>query len=617
MCGISLIIDKNNNPVEESQIRLMNDKVIHRGPDDEGYYHGKNFAFGHRRLCILDLTQAGHQPMIRDNYCINYNGEIYNYLELIEELKGLGHIFKSHADTEVLLPSIWEWGTEAFSKFNGMWAFMLYDAAEQEIILCRDRFGVKPLYYTHTGDFFLAASEIKQFTALSAFHPVLNKEATANFLAEGWLNYSEQTFFEGVYELRPGHYMKYNLATHEITIRQWYDLIKEIPQQEVTEQEAIKQVNHLLTDSIRLRMRADVNVGSCLSGGVDSSSIVSIIHDKEFASENFITITSCYTDQQYDEQEFSDEVSRQTGYKSAKVFPELDRLFDDGHLDQMIYHHDQPFSGASHYSEFSVFNEARKNGVIVLLDGQGSDEYFCGYDEFFVTYIQALLKKGKFRQALSNLRYKTNLENESLGAQLKGFFRAKYWYPSLLLIKKIIGKTKYPWLRKEWRTFTNKKLMNFDADNIRDLSIQQIIYSSLPYQLHSADRNSMSFSLEVREPFMDYRLIEYVISLPDRFKIKKGYSKYILREAITILPDNVKYRKHKMGFVAPDKTWILNNKERMRDQLVDAIQQMKIFSDELLKRFDLFTQGKLGYEPIYFRAISLNHFCKIFKMQTS
>ncbi len=615
MCGISLIINKKDVPVEDSLILAMNNKVIHRGPDDEGFYHGQNFAFGHRRLCILDLSSAGHQPMLRDNYCINYNGEIYNYLELIEELKKEGHRFKSHSDTEVLAPAYQSWGTNAFSRFNGMWAFMIYDKAKQEIIICRDRFGVKPIYYTQTKDFFLAASEIKQFTSIPGFKPKLNKTVAINFLTKGWLNYSEQTFFDGVHEIRPGHFMKYDLKTHESTIHQWYSLDHPGIRNQDSKKEAIENVHTLLADSIYLRMRADVPVGSCLSGGIDSSSIVSFIHDHGMANGSFKTITSCYNDKEYDEQEFSDIVSNKSGFEPVKIYPDLDKLLDENHLDQMIYSHDQPFSGASHYSEYNVFKAARDNGVVVLLDGQGSDEYFCGYDEHFTVYLKSLLRKGKLRKTWQNLRFKSNLLQTRIWSQWKQFLLSAYGYPLLKLAKRVIGKSEFTWLNASWQEQADKYGKDFDARNIRELSIQELSYSSLPYQLHSADRNSMHFSLEVREPFMDYRLIEYVVGLPDDYKINKGYSKYVLREAMTALPAEVKNRNHKMGFVAPDKPWVLKNQKRIRMELEEAIQNTGIFSEELLARFDLFTQNKLGYEPIYFRAMALNRFCKIFKME--
>src|ERR1700730_14712764 len=209
MCGISIAINTSNKEVSEGLIRSMNDKVMHRGPDDEGYYHGENFALGHRRLSILDLSIAGHQPMQRKDFWIVYNGEVYNYVELKEELKQLGYSFKTGTDTEVMLAAYEQWGVGAFAKFNGMWAFALYDAGQKEIVFCRDHFGIKPLYFIKTGNWFLAGSEIKQFTTLPDFVPVLNKTIAVNFLASGLLNYSDQTFFEGVNELRPGHYLKY------------------------------------------------------------------------------------------------------------------------------------------------------------------------------------------------------------------------------------------------------------------------------------------------------------------------------------------------------------------------------------------------------------------------
>jgi len=615
MCGISLIVSKKNNIIEELPIRNMNNKARHRGPDDEGYYFGKNFAFGHTRLSIIDLSQAGHQPMMRDNYCIIYNGEIYNYIELIEELKQLGHIFKTHSDTEVIFPAYWEWGIDAFHKFNGMWAFVIYDAARQEIILCRDRFGVKPLFYTTVGDFFLAGSEIKQFTVFDGFKPVLNKKVAVNFLAKGWLNYSDETFFEGVYALKPGHFMIYDLRTHKIKIRKWYDLRKRVKSTNDKELIATKKVHDLLSDSVKLRMRADVQVGSCLSGGIDSSSIVSLIHENKLTNNRFATITSCYADKEYDEQQYSDLISRQTGYESIKVYPELDQLFDENHFNTIIYHHDQPFGTASHYSEFSVFKAARQNKMTVLIDGQGADEYFFGYDEFFTNYISEMLRNGRWRTAWRTVLEKANMKNTGISTQWKEYLRTILWHPLQKNIKRVIGKSDFPFFNDNWREIASRKIKKFSAKNLRGLSIQQVQYSSLPYQLHSADRNSMMFSLEVREPFMDYRLVEYAIGLPAIYKIKNGYSKYILRQAITEMPERIRLRHDKMGFVAPEIPWMIQNKERVRKELEEAITNTGVFSKQLLTRFDNFISGELGYESIYFRAITFNRFCKIFKLK--
>ncbi len=211
MCGISLIISKLNKAVSAEQIKQMTDKVSHRGPDGEGYYHGQNFAMGHRRLSIIDLSDAGIQPFRRGYDYIIFNGMIFNYLELKKELILLGHDFYTHTDTEVLLVACQQWGIEAFKKLNGMWAFAWYRAKSNDIFLCRDYFGIKPMYYTATQDYFVAASEIKQFCSLPGFNPALNKRTAVNFLVSGWLNYSEETFFEGVKELKAGHYMVYDL----------------------------------------------------------------------------------------------------------------------------------------------------------------------------------------------------------------------------------------------------------------------------------------------------------------------------------------------------------------------------------------------------------------------
>ena len=615
MCGISVAINRTNKPVSRELIKQMNDKVLHRGPDDEGYFFGGNFAFGHRRLSIIDLSQAGHQPMQRKHFWIVYNGEVYNYVELRDELISLGHFFQTTSDTEVILAAYEQWGTSAFSRFNGMWAFAIYDSIKKEIIFCRDHFGIKPLYYTKTSNWFLAGSEIKQFTALDEFKPVLNKKVTANFLVNGLLNYSDETFFEGVHEVRPGHYLHYDLTSHQVKVHQWYDLEAASKKAQDSFEVAVPKLRDLFCHSVRIRMRSDVRVGSCLSGGLDSSSIVGVIHGEQMANADFATITSCYHDKRYDEQHYSDEVIKQTGFRSLKVYPDLNHLLDEGDLDKMLYHQDQPFSTASHYSEFKVFQKARENGMIVMQDGQGSDEYLCGYGEFFVTRMKELIRAFKWGEAFHLLKQKAAHKQTDGWVEFRSFIRTAYIFGIKMKLKKIIGRSEYPWLSKNWRTIADAAMVNLGKDTIRDLSIAEINHSSIPYQLHSEDRNSMMFSIESRLPFLDHRLVEYVIGLPSSFKIRDGYTKAVLRAAITELPDSIKMRKDKMGFVAPDADWVRENKDRVRADLTAIVASTDIFSEELLNRFDKFIEGKLGYEPVYFRAMTFNRFCKIFKMK--
>jgi asparagine synthase (glutamine-hydrolysing) len=615
MCGISIVINTKGNSIDDKLIRLVNDRVSHRGPDDEGFYFENNFAFGHRRLSIIDLSKAGHQPMIRGSFCITYNGEIYNYIELRQQLKVLGYEFVSESDTEVILAAYQQWGIESFKKFNGMWAFAIYDATKNEILFCRDHFGIKPLYYTSTGSFFLAGSEIKQFTVVNEFTPLLNKAVAANFLVHGLLNYSEQTFFDGVNELRPGHFLRYNLTTHKHEITRWYNLADESVPTRPTYSEAVKNFSNLFRDSVRIRMRSDVRVGSCLSGGLDSSSIVSVVHSEELANKDFATITSCYNDKRYDEQIFSDAVSRQTGFRTVKVFPDLNNLFDAGDLDKMIYHQDQPFSGASHYSEFKVFQSARTEKIIVMQDGQGSDEFLCGYGEFYLAYVKELLLAFKWIKIASLIKEKSFYRGTSQLQEIRLLLRSAIEPLLLPIIKRVLNKREYPWLSAKWSTIVNSALVNFNGGNIRELSLKEIQHSSIPYQLHSEDRNSMLFSVESRLPFLDHRLVEYCISLPSEYKIRNSFTKAVLRDAIKELPESIKYRRDKMGFAAPDLRWMKENKERIRQDLESAVISTGIFSGELLNRFDRFVNGELEYEAIYFRAMTLNRFCKLFNIE--
>lgn len=615
MCGISLIISKNNYAVSEEQIRAMNDAVAHRGPDGEGFHFGSNFAMGHRRLSIVDLSDAGLQPMKRRDDYIIFNGMIYNYLELKKELVQAGYTFYTQTDTEVLLVACQHWGLDVFRKLNGMWAFSWYRANKNQIVLCRDYFGIKPLYYTSNKDFFAASSEIKQFLALPGFTPSLNKNIAVNFLVNGFLNYSENTFFKGVKELRGGHYMVYNLDDHRHKIVKWYDLPASSKAEQKTWSECAKEMKNLFGDSLKKRMRADVNIGSCLSGGIDSSTMVSYLHAHKLANHNFATVTSCYTNPRYDERIFSDEVSRVTGYRGFKVFPQLNNLFEAGEFDKILYHQEQPFGTGSHYSEFQVFKTASEQKLTVMLDGQGADEYFGGYDEFFIIHLHGLILSGRFADAFRNIRGKAKNSSSSILSVIRGYAKTVYWYPLVKWMKKLLGWSNYEWLNASWKKIADQHLVTFKANNLRDLSLQEVMFSSLPLQLHSEDRNSMMCSIESRLPYLDHRLVEYVIGLPCNYKIRNGISKYILREAIEEVPALIKKRTDKMGFVAPDEPWILENHHQFRLELQDAVSNSDIFSAELLKRFDRFIAGKLNYEPIYFRAIALHRFMKVFKMQ--
>jgi asparagine synthase (glutamine-hydrolysing) len=470
------------------------------------------------------------------------------------------------------------------------------------------------LFYTGAGPYFLAGSEIKQFSAIPEFQPKLNHAAAYNFFVKGLLNYSEESFFDGVYALMPGHYLEYDLRSNSYHKHQWYNLETQIIAVKDDFDTAKTKIGELIKESLRIRVRSDVRLGSCLSGGIDSSGIVTTLFNSKYVNGSFATITSCYEDKAYDERFYSDIVSAKTKHPSISVFPDLDALITDDHLDLMLYHLEQPISTASHYSEFKVFETAAQNGLKVMLDGQGADEYFWGYDEFFTTKVEYLINRGRVLRALKLLKRKAAHNESSLLREIKIAFNTFYFFPLIEYSKRKIGAPVVAWLEGAWLKRSSADGFESHCRSCNELSLEQMRYSSLPYQLHSEDRNSMLFSVESRLPYLDHRLVEYVMGLPAHFKINDGYSKYILRESLEDLPDEIRYRKHKMGFPAPDQSWVKNNPQVIRGKLAEAIKDIPFLNDQLLERYEQFLRGEIGYEAIYIRAISFHRFIKIFKI---
>lgn len=610
MCGISLAIRKNQLVPDIAILGRMNERVHHRGPDDEGVYFSGSVGLGHRRLSIIDLSQGGHQPMARKNLILTFNGEIYNYLELREELAEMGQVFHSQSDTEVILAAYAEWGVQAFSRFNGMWAFALLDEEKQEVILCRDHFGIKPIHYTATETYFAAGSEIKQFFEIPDFRPVLNHRTAANFLAKGQLNFSSETLYKGVGDVLPGHYVQYDLKTDLFYQKPWYHLDQNTSRRDLTISQATQAWREHFLDSVHLRMRSDVRVGSCLSGGLDSSSIVMAVDTLHEKIDTFETVTSCFEQRAFDESSFSDRITEVTGFPNHKVYPSFDYLLRNDLLDKIIYHQDQPIPGLSHFSEHMVFQKAWESGLTVMLDGQGADEYLCGYREFYLAYLRDLVSTGRLKKAWAFMRQRAGNLGKSVWAEAREVFRSMVVFPVKSALKDGLSKKK-SLLSGEWQKITDYELFSFHARSVRDLSLEEMKYTSLPYQLHSEDRNSMMFSIESRLPFLDHRLVEYSISLPSEFKLQKGYTKFIIREAMDELPPEVRWRTDKMGFVAPEGPWMKENHEWVRSQLAAALNETPFFHPDLLTQFDRFVNGQAAYDNFFFRAVSFYRFIKV------
>lgn len=548
MCGIAGVISKGSPFTDCATIRSMTQMVAYRGPDGEGHLVEGCVTLGHRRLAILDLSQAGRQPMhsVDGALSIVFNGEIYNYLELREELRANGHRFVSNTDTEVILAAYAEWGTDCVSRFNGMWAFALYDRRRRSIFCSRDRFGIKPFFYANTDRAFAFASEIKQ---LLPFLPArrARRDVLVNFLVTGLSGYSEETFFEGVFTLPGGHNLVLNTQTGGFTITRFYEIHPRALEGE-NETELIDEFQRLLTDSIRLRLRSDVPLGSCLSGGLDSSTIASIASSEcaEIGGRPFTAVTAGSVDRESDESDYARLVAEVSGIRWHLTRPETETFI--GELPKLVFHQDEPFNGLSVMMSFQVMKIAREAGVPVLLDGQGSDEILFGYPMQVGALIVNALKTRGPAAALAlfvqlgrqDPQRSPRFRLLSTGAFLAPRWRFRHYVSN------------YSALRDQPECAT--AFLEWSA-SVRDLVAYQkkeITSTVLPALLRFEDRNSMAWSIETRLPFLDYRLVEFVVGLRSSLKIRDGWSKYILRKtAERMLPSSIAWRRSKVGFAAP------------------------------------------------------------------
>lgn len=658
MCGIAALFSlegqKNSRLIVD-----MSSLIRHRGPDGEGYvlfsdahsapqilggkdtpsaifasplsYCPKNnlerdsgftIALGHRRLAILDLSPAGHQPMSNSDSSlwITYNGEVYNYLELRKELEALGHQFHTQTDTEVILKAYEEWNINAFNRLNGMFAFVLYDRKERKGIAVRDRFGVKPLYYWISPAGFLAfASEIKQFTVLPGWKATLNGQIAYDFLNWGVMDHTSETFFSGVQQVRGGEFLEFPtepLKIHSLQRTQWYQPCPSPFQGNL--EEASNEYRHLLGDSIRLRLRSDVPVGSCLSGGLDSSSIVCMMNRQLGENANRQkTFSACSTVKRFDERHFIDAVVGLSDVDAYYTYPCLDQLFDE--CSTIIWHQDEPFASTSIYAQWQVFKLAGEQSMKVMLDGQGADEQLAGYHGFFGNHFYDLFVSLRWKALYNEMKVSSGMH-----AGLKPF--------SLLMnklvphgirqpIRKMFGKTatKPDWLNT--RRMKAEDRDPFSTDKNKSLvhqSLLQLSKTSLPMLLHYEDRDSMAHSIESRTPFLDYRLVEFTLGLPNELKIGRGWTKRVLRESMkNILPEQVRLRTDKMGFVTPEEIWLKEQNPMLFQKAIE--KSFQIAQGALLPSakliVDQMVAGKRTFSFLPWRLISFGEWIERFAVE--
>jgi asparagine synthase (glutamine-hydrolysing) len=669
MCGISGIIAGKGNLFRNSAIADMNDLIYHRGPDDEGFlfvsgsnecitaggmstpndvwdtrtgYHPEveiskikdqtsQLALGHRRLSILDLSPSGHQPMsyMEGKYWIVFNGEIYNYQDINRELVNLGYKFRTRSDTETLLAAYAEWGEACLSKMAGMWAFVIFDRAKNEIFMARDRYGIKPLYYYFTSDGNLCfSSEIKQFTSLEGWQPKMNQQRVYDQLIYTYTDHTDETMFNGVFQLPSGCF--YRSSTHNIKpsasgkleYKRWYT-VKYDPFKG-SFSEAAETFRNLFERSVKEHLHADVPVGTALSGGLDSSSIVCEVNrilQSIGAEELQKTFSSCAHDERFSEKKWMDIIIAHTKVNASFIYPGFNELFSTTR--DLIWFHDEPYQSQSAYLAFNVFRLARANGVIVLLNGQGADEYLGGYGQFTVPRYASMLKQLKFRALLSDMKESRRVNNMPYSTILKNV--AGHLIPDLMKrsLSQISSGSDYV------KNIIDVKKLNPDAVHPHDaipvvyrtvpeVSEHLTFYSTLPKYLRWEDRNSMAHSVEARVPFLDHRLVEFAYNLPDDYLEKDGVAKRVMREAMSgLLPEPVKNRRDKMGFATPEEIWVKKEAPHLfREKIAEAVGITGgLIKPEALNYFDKVVNGSLPFDYTYWRLILFSEWVRRFEIK--
>jgi len=581
MCGIAGII---SNEVGEQVLSKMSGALSHRGPDGEGLWinHAGTVGFAHRRLAVIDLSIAAAQPMHYGNrYSIVFNGEIYNHIELRNELRKAGYEFTSASDTEVILAAYDCYKSKCLNFLDGMFAFAIWDEKEKILFAARDRFGEKPFYYWNENPHFVFGSEMKAIWA-AGIPKTWDERMMLNYLAMGQVqNPSEksQTFFSNILSLPPAHYLIWHVASSKLDIVNYWNIDKQI-QQQITEQEAISTIDSMLSISVQQRLRSEVPIGGSLSGGVDSTTLAWYISQHQ---SNYQSFSAVFPGSKIDESSLIDELKKALPHNNYRVTPTgLDMIRD---FEKLAWHQEEPFPSSSIYAQFCVHRLAASKGVKVLLDGQGADEIFAGYHRYAHWYLQDLVGHKKFLHAKKerNLLHKNKVNfHWGFNNMVASFLPA---HVALALEKKEYHKIiHHPHLNRdflnqmkgrEWEGISKPyvtKLNDILYFNTMQLGLEEL--------LRYSDRNSMAHGIEVRLPFLQPDLVAFVFSLPSSLKIHNGFMKWILRKMMDKrIPDNIVWQKSKTGFEPPQKEWM--ELPEMKDYIIEA--RKKLVSEKILQ----------------------------------
>jgi asparagine synthase (glutamine-hydrolysing) len=627
VCGLFGIVDAPPGLLDAPRVERLLSLLDHRGPDDRGWLtlDGEGIRSGsqprdldgdvvllHTRLSILDLSPAGHQPMSTPDgrFHLSFNGEIYNYVELRSQLESLGHRFDSGTDTEVLLKAWAEWGASALERLVGMFAFSLVDADRRVLVLARDHFGIKPLYYATLGSRLAFASEVPPLLELPGVDRRANAQRVYDYLRFGRLDHGAETMFAAIRQVEPGHYLELPLdAPDRIADRRYWSLEPQ-PVAGLSLDEAADRLRELFLESVRLHLRSDVAVGAAFSGGVDSSANVTAMCRLSGPELELHTFSYVADDPAVNEERWVQLVARETGVVAHTVETSPQELLAD--LDRLIEIQAEPFGGTSIYAQYRVFRLAREAGIKVMLDGQGADELFAGYRYYLPYRIAGLLARGRLLTTFRLLGALSSLPEASPGGMLARAVGHALPETTQGPARRLTRHRLVPaWLDPRWlgahgisvgdpgRT-SRASLREYRLDTVR---------TGLRELLRYEDRNSMAASIESRVPFLTPAIAEFAASMPDDYLIAPdGTGKLVLRRSLRgLVPDPILDRRDKIGFATPEAAWLRTLAPWVKDVFANGSLQgggpLRLAVAH--ERWQEMSNGRRPFDPVVWRWLNL------------
>lgn len=584
MCGIAGIISKNKQNVTQQSLQYAATALTHRGPEGKGFFiNDKNNAgLAHCRLRIIDLSDAAAQPFnYLTRFFIIHNGELYNYTEIKKQLRHKGFVFTTESDTEVIVAAYAAYGASCLQQFDGMFSFAIWDEQDQTLFAARDRMGEKPFFFFYDEEQFVFASEINALWQMSiGKNP--NHAMLYNFINIGYTtNPTEprETFFENIQKLPAANYLEYHLPTNKLTLHNYWQVFPQVDNS-ISETEAIEKYEKLFSASINRRLRSDVAIGTSLSGGLDSSAIVAFCNQQESAAYTHRCFTASFAGFEKDELHYAKQVANQFGLQHFVADIKNEEVVEL--MDKVMQQQQEPIASGSALAQYKVYELAKQNGITVLLDGQGADEILGGYHKYYKWHWQDLYRQKKLSASGELSAAKALGVIENFGWKNKMAALLPQLAGGLLQSKKTKQAYQNKSLNSDW-AFAHKQQLYYSLPATPDLNGAlhfNSFVNGLEELLRIADRNSMAHAVEVRLPFLNYELIEFLFTLPPHYKIQKGFTKWLLRRAVqNKLPEAIVWRNQKVGFEPPQKQWMQNSS--VAEAIMDAKE--KLVAQHILK----------------------------------